>query len=33
MEPIRIEIAVKAENGQQGNGNAHGAERCGKVKA
>lgn len=26
MEPIRIEIAVKAENGQQGNGNAHGAE-------
>lgn len=26
MKPIRIEIAVKAENGQQGNGNAHGAE-------
>ncbi len=26
MEPIRIEIAFKAENGQQGNGNAAKAE-------
>ena len=26
MEPIKIEIALREENGQQGNGNAHGAE-------